>query len=884
LGAAGRWRLALLLMVASGFSALGYQIVWTQQAALWLGHETAAVLAVVGAFFGGVALGALVLGGRIEGSARPARWYALCEAVIGAWGLALAALLAPAARLMLELTGPEPTSARQWIVAFAGTFLLLLPATAAMGATLPAMERLMARIRAPGRSIAGLYAGNTLGAMAGVLAAALWLVPAFGLLRTAAACALLNVAAAWATWRWLDDAPAAGGARPPRREGGCAAGGTHAAHASTARGLLALLAATGTLGIAYEVLVVRVLVRVTENTVYTFALLLAVYLAGTAAGAAAYQYWRSRRADKAATDAPPWPSSARRTAATLLLALAASVLMGLAALWAAPEVKVALLGSLGLGFVPGLTTEAALAMLAFGAPTFMMGALFSHLATEARRAGIGLGRVIGINTLGAALAPPLAGVLLLPALAPQGALLSISAGYLGLAFAVAPFATAGWALAGATAVIAMAAPPLTLVDTPEGGRLLRHVEGPRAAVSVVEDASGEATLHIDNRQPEGSSATLYADARQALVPLLLHPAPRRALFLGYGSGVTAHAAAQDARVQVTAVELLPEVIEASAHFTRGIADVFGDASSRLDVRAGDARRFVRTSRARFDLIVADNFHPARSGSGALYTVEHFTAVRERLADDGLFVQWLPLHQLDLVTLRSIVRSFAAVWERPTALLATLSLETPVLGLVARADGGRFDLAAVRARLSSVELSQPPAAFGLHDEWALLGSVIAGPAALARFAGDAPLNTDDFPVVSHRAPRATYSPEMQPAERLLALLHAVDVTPDEFVVADAGDRARLAAYLAARNRFLAAGRGVEPHADVRRMLAQVALPLLEVLRASADFRPAYDPLLRMAEALAPLDRHGARALLVELARLQPARDDAALALARLPLAH
>ena len=52
-----------------------------------------------------------------------------------------------------------------------------------------------------------------------------------------------------------------------------------------------------------------------------------------------------------------------------------------------------------------------------------------------------------------------------------------------------------------------------------------------AAVSVVEDANGVASLHINNRQQEGSSATLFADARQALLPVLLHPA-RRALFLG----------------------------------------------------------------------------------------------------------------------------------------------------------------------------------------------------------------------------------------------------------------------------------------------------------------------------------------------------------------
>ena len=90
-----RWRTVSALMLASGFAGLGYQIVWTQQCALWLGHEAAAVLAVVGAFFGGLAAGALLLGPRIERSARPERWYAACEVLIALWSLVLALLLAP---------------------------------------------------------------------------------------------------------------------------------------------------------------------------------------------------------------------------------------------------------------------------------------------------------------------------------------------------------------------------------------------------------------------------------------------------------------------------------------------------------------------------------------------------------------------------------------------------------------------------------------------------------------------------------------------------------------------------------------------------------------------------------------------------------------------
>jgi spermidine synthase len=62
-----------------------------------------------------------------------------------------------------------------------------------------------------------------------------------------------------------------------------------------------------------------------------------------------------------------------------------------------------------------------------------------------------------------------------------------------------------------------------------------------------------------------------------------------------------------------------------------------------------------------------------------------------------------------------------------------------------------------------------------------------------------------------------------------------------------------------------------------MLAQVHEPLLSVLRISPGFRPAYDPLLRMARALGRIDVAAARALSTELQAVQPARPEAAQAL-------
>ncbi|HZE91117.1 MAG TPA: fused MFS/spermidine synthase, partial [Rhizobacter sp.] len=756
---------------------------------------------------------------------------------------------APVSHGMLDLTGVQPGPGWQWAVAFFGTFVVLLPATAAMGATLPAMERVTARMGRQGTRIAALYACNTFGAVVGVLGAAFWLVPQFGLVRTAGLCAVLNVLCAVTALKLSssDTGPGPQPVAPPANQR-----------------VLLLLACTGLLGIGYEVLVVRVLSQVAEDTVYTFAMLLAVYLVGSALGAAAYQRWLA----------------ATRDAERLLCLQAATCLLGSLSLWGAEEVKQRVLQGLGASMASALAAEAALALAAFGLPTVVMGALFSHLGTQAKAARHGFGRALGFNTLGAAAAPLLFGVLLVPVLGPEFALLLVAAGYLLLSLPHARSAPTWWVTAGATLAVAAWAPPLAFIDVPEGGRVVSYREGAMAAVSVVEDADGVSRLRIDNRQQEGSSATRLADARQALLPLLLHPAPQRALFLGLGTGITAASAAEDATLQVDAVELLPEVIAASAHFTSLLSN--GTPNPRLHLMAADARRFVRTTEQRYDVIVSDNFHPARSGSGALYTVEHFQAVRSRLTPHGVFCQWLPLHQLDLDTLRSIVQAFIAVYPQGAAMLATNSLETPVLGLVARADAGRFDLARLREHLGERMRPQQLADFGIADEFALLGGFVAGPQALARFAGDAPVNTDDHTVVAYRAPRITYAPDSLPRDRLSLLLGELDLEPAQLIDVgpDAASAQRLAAYWAARDRFIEAGKNVRPSGDPQRMLSQVRGPLLAVLRISPDFRPAYDPLLRMAVALARTDAAGARALLVELQQAQPLRPDAALALSRL----
>src|SRR5206468_2624653 len=109
----------------------------------------------------------------------------------------------------LPLIGLEPSPLRHWLVAFILPALVLLPATAAMGATLPAMERWLSPLLVHGRCVGAIYASNTLGAVAGILACTFVIVPALGFRLAACLLAAVNVvcgAVALLAGPWLSPA------------------------------------------------------------------------------------------------------------------------------------------------------------------------------------------------------------------------------------------------------------------------------------------------------------------------------------------------------------------------------------------------------------------------------------------------------------------------------------------------------------------------------------------------------------------------------------------------------------------------------------------------------------------------------------------------------
>lgn len=857
------YRFALYaLFFMSGIAGLGYEILWTRMLSVGLGHEIVSVLAVVSAFFTGLALGAWFLDRPVGRSAFPERWYAFFELIIGLWAVVLVFILPELNRFVSDLIGVAPSPIRHWSISFLYPLIVLLPATAAMGGTLPAMDRLFEKTSGDRNAVAGLYSANTFGAVAGILLVTFWLLPFLGMNRTSAILAVINIIGA-ATVLFLVHAN--------RRKAKTVY--VQQCPAQGAVSFYAVLFITGLAGMGFEVLIVRTLSQILENTVFSFAAMLLVFLFGTAAGAGIYHRWRHGQNDS------------KQTLSILLLGTASFCLVSIYGLRHLEQIFHMLQGWFAGGFAGAVFAELSLSFIFFLPPTLFMGATFSHLARSLRSGERGVGRTLCLNTLGGACAPLLFGVVLLPQIGIQYALLTVPTVYL-LCFPRRRlyYALTGGLLTFALVVVALDSEPYRFISIDDGDTVVSHREGVMASVSVIKDARDGLHLKVNNHFQMGGTTSVFSDRRQAYLPLLLHPEPKTALFLGVGTGTTFAAAADFPDLKAEGVELIPEIISAMGYFEK----VTGDLASKENLRVlnADARRYVMATEKRYDVIVADLFHPSRDGAASLYTLEHFAAIRGRLTENGIFCQWLPLYQLDLETFKVIARTFLEVFPEGQSFLAHYSVDQPIIGLLGGAQALRFPERWCRKRMPGKRMRRLMAGFGYDSVYSLLGTFMAGGEALHRYVGKGSINTDESPIVLFRAPVFVYGNQGLAHKRLLALLDAFSSPDPEGVLAeiiteeDYMARERLSAYWSARDSFLKLGAHIDRTRDVTKLHASVSKPLLKVVRKSLDFSAAYFPLLSIAYELYPYDRETSYQLFQDLERANPTRPEASILRQRL----
>lgn len=694
----------LAFFFVSGISGLIYQIAWIRQAALTFGVSAYAYSAVLTAFMLGLALGSYVMGKWADESERPLRVYALVEV-----GIAVMAALSPF--VLTSLDGFYAAVARAlepglgWLTALrlVMSVAVLTPATFLIGATLPLMSRLYAtRGGRVGSDVGRLYLVNTFGAALGCFATGIFLIRLLGLRETVFLGATLNLAVATGALllAWYSDrraepkaAPAspAGGPGPAaetaaRREELSGGVGSRAEEEAVpgqersgrgerdlpepvrlSRGELRFVAIayglSGFVALAYEVIWARILYIHNSHAVYSFSLMLTVFLAGIALGSAAGERWLRRR--------------------RVTLAHFGALEIGIGALAIVALLVFARLPSLELGeFFGGYSVgyELSIAAVTLFPPAFLMGVLFpvvGSLYTEERTREVGfrIGSVNALNTLGAIVGSLAAGFALIPllglrdtTLALAGLNLAIGCGALWLGARDRP--RLRWAAASLLAVPAGAAfvmrPGIYLgAASAASEHLVYYEEGVEATVAVLEMPEKDFKISFVNGRDEVLTDERGMRAFHLLghLPALLRPEARNALVLSFGNGIATGTLDTHRIPEIEAVDLSRGMIEAAEIFAEENYHVLQSPRVRLHVE--DARNFLLRSEEEFDIITTDATHPANASSWMLFTREFYRLVRRHLADDGVFMQWLPRHAVRETDYRAIIRTAMSVFPHIT---------------------------------------------------------------------------------------------------------------------------------------------------------------------------------------------------------------------------
>jgi len=722
----------LVLFFFSGLSGLIYEVVWVRQLSLIFGVSVYAFSAVLTAYMGGLALGGYASGrwaDHLADRRQVLRAYGSLELGIG-----LTALLLPLA--LAGVTGLYVWIARAMGLSFFSlslirlvlSLLALIVPTTLMGATLPVLSRVLVESwEQRGLEIGGLYAVNTLGAVLGASASGIFLIRLLGVAGTTWLAAAINLLIGVAAWGLARALPLSEGQRGRRAEEKKDSDGSRAGHSpQLVRLVLIGFALSGFASLGYEVLWSRILTIHSSNAIYSFSIMLSIFLAGLALGG-----WISaRRVDRG--QQLVW------TFGLLELAIGVSAVLFLLVFAKLPTISLGVQEALGPGLAPfsAIVFEYALALATIFVPTLLIGAVFpivSRICASGRgHLGRAIGDIYAFNTLGAILGSLAAGFLLISIFGLQRsvillAMLNLLVGSAALLLNTHDTSPAG-RLSSSAPIAAQPTPLRTygpiglaivlvavIVSSLPQGMYLGFREGPgehlifyregidaTVAVFHVEDRDFKVSFVNGRMEVPTDELSMQTFHLLGKLPLLLHPNPEKVLVLSFGNGIVSGSIAQHPEVKhIRAVDLSSEMIEASARYSEENNNILED--ERLDIDIEDARNHLLRSTERYDVITADATHPMNSCSWALFTQQFYQLSREHLRPGGIMVQWLPLHDLALSDYRRIVKTFRSVFPNATLWQVGHRASTHTL-LLGTPEQLRLDLSAIDAKLQGHAIS------------------------------------------------------------------------------------------------------------------------------------------------------------------------------------
>jgi spermidine synthase len=758
----------LVLFVGSGCAALVYEIVWFQLLELVIGSSAVSIAVLLGTFMAGMCLGSLILPRIVSPRHHPLRVYAALEAGIGVSAMILLVLVPSVGHIYTEWAGDGTFG---FLLRGVVAAVCLLPPTLAMGATLPAVARWV-ETTPEGITWLGLfYAGSIAGGVCGSLLAGFYLLRVFDMaIATYVAVALNVIVAALAllvaSTAGTHGAEASRHVIDPARDAAIEDRGreTAARPAGLRTRTVALyvaIALSGFCALAGEVIWTRLLALLIGGTVYTFSMILAVFLIGLGIGSSV--------------------GAALSKMVRPAIAFGWCQLLAVAAVgWTGHELGVSLPywpinPSLSPSIWLNFKIDLVRVLWAVLPAAMFWGASFPLALAAAATRGADPGRLVGgvyaANTVGAVAGALAASLVLIPWIGSQRAqqimmVVSTVAGLLVLVTdRIGSTANArlvrSWqaiALAGSLAVMAWlirSVPPVPGMLVAHGryaatllgqaGDIIYVGEGLQSSVAISRLPNGRLGYHNAGKiQASSAPEDMRLQRMLGHFTTLVPKHPSSVLVIGCGAGVTAGAVSINPQVDhVTIAEiepLVPRVV--SAYFGPQNYDVVRNPKVRIHI--DDARHYLLTTKERFDAITSDPLDPWVKGAATLYTEEFFEAARAHLNPGGVVTLFVQLYDSSPAAVKSEIATFFDTF--PNGIVAGntfrgLGYDTVLLGQV---EPIRIDLDQIDARLMQPEympVARSLREIGLNRAVDLFATYAGRAADLKEWLRDAEINRD-----------------------------------------------------------------------------------------------------------------------------------------------
>ena len=228
-------------------------------------------------------------------------------------------------------------------------------------------------------------------------------------------------------------------------------------------------------------------------------------------------------------------------------------------------------------------------------------------------------------------------------------------------------------------------------------------EGLNASVAVSELSNGVRNYHNAGKvQASSEPQDMRLQRMLGHLTTLIPPQAKKVLVIGCGAGVTAGAVSVDPVVEhetIAEIEpLVPKVV--STYFAEHNFDVV--RNPKVHVRIDDARHFVETTRERFDAITSDPLDPWVKGAAMLYTVEFFQMAKDHLNEGGVVTLFVQLYESNMAAVKSEIGTFLEVFPNGVVWGNTNEGKGYDLVLLGQKGTTRIDVDAIQARLQRPE--------------------------------------------------------------------------------------------------------------------------------------------------------------------------------------